>query len=256
MTELSIADVGQKLANAGRLKLLPLCVYGSEIKPEGAVLTSAVDRCVAKAIFMKAADEKIPPICISPEDEGCCPAGRSWLGWGSMSPMIKYFVTTGHKDFRGGAAEHLKADPELFEESLKARGKITPPGKYIIIEACSAVKADPSVLSVLCFGSGEQVRNLAGLAHFNESEPFFVVLTPSGPSCATFVTYPAGMAENAPKRSVFTGPTDPTGNIWFPPDLMAMGIHIEKAREMAKSLDESFIGKRPKVAYPEHRLTR
>jgi hypothetical protein len=61
------------------------------------------------------------------------------------------------------------------------------------------------------------------------------------------------MAEKAPKKAVFTGPTDPTGNIWFPPELMAMGIPIEKAIEMASNVDESFIGKRAKIAYPERR---
>ena len=29
-----------------------------------------------------------------------------------------------------------------------------------------------------------------------------------------------------------------------------MGIPIEKAREMAENADESFIGKKPKIAYP------
>lgn len=35
---------------------------------------------------------------------------------------------------------------------------------------------------------------------------------------------------------------------------MAMGIPIEKARQMAESMGESFIIKRAKVAYPERRL--
>jgi hypothetical protein len=69
------------------------------------------------------------------------------------------------------------------------------------------------------------------------------------------ITYPAGMAENAPKDSAYIGPTDPTGNKWLPPDLMIMGIPIDLAQQMASDLDESFICKRSKIAYPESRAS-
>jgi hypothetical protein len=254
MPEQSIADIGEKLTAAGRLKYRPLCVYGSDKAPEGAVKTSSIDRCIAKVILKMAADDGVPTITISGEDEDCCGGGRTWLGFVPMNPMLKYFVTTGNKDFRGGAAEHLKATPELFEKSYRALGAITPPGRYIVVRPCADITGDPGVRSILCFGIGEQVRNLAGLAEFTEFDQFSTVVTPGGPTCATFITYPAGMAEKAPKGSVFLGPTDPTSNIWFPPELMAMGIPIKKARQMAESLESSFIGKKPKVAYPERRL--
>jgi hypothetical protein len=61
------------------------------------------------------------------------------------------------------------------------------------------------------------------------------------------------MAENVPKDSAYVGPTDPTGNTWLPPDLMIMGIPIALAQQMALDLDESFICKQDKVAYPENR---
>jgi hypothetical protein len=59
------------------------------------------------------------------------------------------------------------------------------------------------------------------------------------------------MAENAPKGSAYVGPTDPTGNPWLPPDLMIMGIPAELAQQMAADLEESFICKRNRIAYPE-----
>jgi hypothetical protein len=37
---------------------------------------------------------------------------------------IKYFVSTGRKDVRGGAAEYLKADPELVERCTVVAGPI------------------------------------------------------------------------------------------------------------------------------------
>lgn len=254
MPELSIKEIGEKLSLAGRLDHVPVCVYGSDVKPEGAVLASSIDRCIAKTIFMMAAQGQVPAIYISGEDEDCCGGGKTWLGYMPMHPKLKYFVTIGSKDFRGGAAEYLKATPELFEKSYASLGRITPPARYVVVSPCALIREDPGVLSVLCFGTGEQVRNLSGLAQFDEYEQFSTVVTPGGPTCATYITYPAGMAEKAPKRSVFLGPTDPTGNIWFPRELMAIGIPIDKARQMAESLEASFIGKKTKVAYPERRL--
>ncbi|HTX44561.1 MAG TPA: DUF169 domain-containing protein [Methanocella sp.] len=254
MAELSIREIGEKLCTAGRLKYRPLCVYGAEAIPAGAVKTSSIDRCIAKAMFTMASGDDASPIYISGEDQDCCMGGRTWLGYIGMHPQLKYFVTTGTKEFRGGAAERLKAAPEIFEKSFRSLGKITPPGKYVLVGPCAEMKNDPGARSVLCFGDGEQVRNLAALAHFTEAELFTAALAPWGPTCATFITYPAGMAEKAPERAVFLGPTDPTGNVWFPPELMAMGIPIAKARQMADSMDESFIVKRAKVAYPERRL--
>jgi hypothetical protein len=253
MPGISIKEIGEKLAVAGRLKHRPICMYGSDVAPEGTAAVSSVDRCIAKTIFMMASNDKVPPVYISTDDEDCCAGGRTWLGYIGMNPMLKYFVTIGNKDFRGGAAEHLKATPDLFEKSFEALGKVTPLNKYIIASPCSIIEKDPGVRSILLFGNGETMRNLSGLAQFNESDQFSSVVTPGGPTCATFITYPAGMAEKAPKRAVFTGPTDPTGNLWFPPELMAMGIPIEKAREMAANVDGSFIGKKPKIAYPERR---
>lgn len=66
-------------------------------------------------------------------------------------------------------------------------------------------------------------------------------------------TFPAGMAENAPKDSAYIGPTDPTGNPWLPAELMIMGIPIALAQQMAADLDQSFICKRSKIGYPENR---
>jgi hypothetical protein len=65
------------------------------------------------------------------------------------------------------------------------------------------------------------------------------------------LTFPASMAENAPKDSAYIGPVDPTGNSWLPPELMIMGIPAAVAQQMAADLKESFICKRNRIAYPE-----
>lgn len=134
-----------------------------------------------------------------------------------------------------------------------ALGKITPPGTYLIVQACDSLpEKDPGIRSICCFGTAEQIRNMAALIHFDRDDPFLPVIVPWGPSCSTLITYPAGMAEHAPKNSAFVGPQDPTQNHTLPPDMMALGIPAAIAVRMTENLDASFVVKRPKVAFPSH----
>jgi hypothetical protein len=174
-----------------------------------------------------------------------------WTGLAEPNPMLKYFVTFGTPEFRGGAAGHLKASPNIFKESMKHAGKITPPDKYIVIGPCNDNVAPETINSLILFAGSEQIRNLCGLAQFNSSDLFSKTIIPGGPTCATMLTFPAGMAENAPKGSAYVGPVDPTGNIWLPSDLMIMGIPADLAQQMAADMEMSFICKRSKIAYPE-----
>jgi uncharacterized protein (DUF169 family) len=125
----NVKELGKKLTEAGRLKIRPLCVYGTDEIPEGAVPSYNVEQCIAKAIYTSALFEETPPLYIEAAHEQCCGGGLVWTGLGEPNPMMKYFVTVGTPEFRGGAAEYLKASPELFEESMERAGKITPPGK-------------------------------------------------------------------------------------------------------------------------------
>jgi hypothetical protein len=200
--------------------------------------------------------ESTRPIFVAAEmPETCCAGGLAHFGFTGYNPGIKYFVSTGSKSFRNGQAEFLRATPELVQENQEAMGKITPPGKYVIIRPCKDLAdADPGVRSILCFGEAEQIRNLCALVHFSSHNPFSDVLVPQGASCASFVTYAAGMAANAPRDAVFVGPCDPTGNSWFPPNHLSIAIPISIARRMCEDLEKSFIIKRAMVAYPEQRI--
>ncbi len=127
------------------------------------------------------------------------------------------------------------------------------PGTYLIVQACETLPdADSGVKSVCCFGTAEQIRNMAALVHFDRDDPFSPVIVPWGPSCSTFITYPAGMAENAPKNTAFMGPQDPTQNRNLPENMMAIGIPAGIAIRMAENLGSSFITRRPLVAFPHH----
>jgi hypothetical protein len=253
----SISEIGNKLAQAGRLKIRPLCVYGAEEIPAGVVPSTSLSSCIARAILTLAVHEMTPSIYVAADmRESCCAGGLAQFGFTEFNPGIKYFVSTGSKGFRNGAAEYLRASPELFEENRKLMGKITAPGKYIVIQPCAdLVNQEPAVRSVLCFGIAEQIRNLCSLVHFRSRDPFREVLVPQGASCASFVSYAAGMVQNAPADAVFVGTCDPTGNSWFPPDHLSLAIPIRIARRMSEDLEDSFIVKKPTVAYPEQRVT-
>ena len=108
------------------MKLRLLCVYCTDEIPEGAVPSYTIDRCIAKAVYTSSLFDETPPLYIEAAHEQCSDGGMVWFGLVEPHPKLKYFVTVGTPDFRGGAAEHLKATPELFEETMKRAGKITP----------------------------------------------------------------------------------------------------------------------------------
>ncbi|MGZ7049818.1 MAG: DUF169 domain-containing protein [Methanobacterium sp.] len=250
----SIREIGESLKKAARLDTFPLVIYGSDNMPDNAIPMCSNDQCVAKSILITALDKKEPPIYLGKDSlRGCCPGAMTYLGFKEPLEFIKYFVSTGNPKFRGGEAEYLKASPQLVEEFQKSIGKIRTPGKYIIIEKSDNIKENLDIKSFLCFGNGEQIRNLSSLIHFRRKTPFEAINMPFGPACSTFVTYPAGMAEKTPKNTAFVGPVDPTGNSWFPPEFMAIGIPLEIARGMHEDIDHSFVTKRIEVAYPKIR---
>ena len=252
---LSVEELGKKLTEAGRLQLRPLCVYATDDIPKGAVPSYTVDRCVAKAVYISALFKETPALYIEAGHEQCCAGGLVWMGLAEPHPKLKYFVTVGTPDFHGGAAEHLKATPELFDELKERAGIIAPHSKYTVIAPCTDEVPPEASRAFILFAGCEQIRNLCGLAQFNNSDPFFRTVIPGGPICATMIAFPAGMAENAPEDSAFVGPVDPTGNPWLPPELMIMGIPEGLARQMAACLEESFICKRSRIAYPEKRIS-
>ena len=254
MTELHCKEIGKKLKSAFRLSTRPLAVYGSDVLPTGIPRMAEINRCFAVSLFRMATGNEVSAVYASADtSEGCCPGGISHMGFTPESEEIKYFVSTGRKDVRGGAAEFLKSSPEKVEACFKAMGKITPPGKYLVVSACDALPdPSPDVRSICCFGTAEQVRNMVALVHFDRDDPFSPVIVPWGPSCATFITYPAGMVEHAPANTAFMGPQDPTQNHSLPADMMALGIPAKMAALMVKNLDASFITRRPRVAFPDH----
>jgi hypothetical protein len=252
----AIRDLGLRIKTAFHLSTLPLVSYGSQTLPEDGVPLSSVHRCIATTMIRMATGQAPAVVFLGSDTKsGCCPGGLSHTGYITRPPAISYFVSTGRPDIPDAPAEFLKASPGLVDQCFAAVGTITPPGRYLVIRTCESV---PDSISrgraVTCFGTAEQIRNLAALIHFDRPEPFFPVLVPWGPACATLVSYPGGLAANAPAESAFLGPQDPTFNYALPSDMLGIGLPFDIARRVEENIGRSFVARRPEVTFPDHSI--
>lgn len=247
MSQKSARAVGEQLQKAGRLSLPPLCVYSPEKVPPGTSQVSDLikegNRCLAKAILLMAAGDA-KAVSIGADSKGVCFGAMCFMGYAPISkPMMIGLAVSGED------AAYLKGTAEVCNSTVDSIGKVTPPGKQIVVGKCEFT-GDVKPLAYLCFGNAEQVRNLCGLVHFSAGSAFGQIDAPWGSGCSLFVTYPAGMAEGAPKRTAFIGPTVADGNPWFPEDLMVISLPAAVAERMARDVDKSFVGLRPEMTFP------
>jgi hypothetical protein len=253
MPDLPVRELGRMIATAFRLKTRPLAVIGADEPPADAIPLPSVHRCIATTMARMAIEDGPSAVYLGMDvRQGCCPGGLSHAGYIMRPPAISYFVSTGRPDIPDAPAEYLKAGPGLVDACFDAIDPIIPAGNYLVIRSCESVPVgETGVRAVTCFGTAEQIRNMAALVHFDRAEPFFPVLVPWGPACATLVTYPAGMATGAPRDSAFMGPQDPTANYAIPADILAIGLPLAVARRMGENIGRSFISRRAGIAFPE-----
>ncbi|ABK15367.1 MULTISPECIES: DUF169 domain-containing protein [Methanothrix] len=220
----TIQDLSRALAQQFDLKVRPLCVYGSHFAPKEGIHASTVTNCIASAMFRLAkgaihgqlyvADVKGRPVCR-------CVGGRTWFGFSSHfdSSLCEQMVS-----------KALKADIATAAETFRSVGKISPIGRYVVISCCEDLHEDPGVRCIACFAEAAKIRDMCNSVHFHAREILGHISVPWGPSCATLVTYPAGMAENVPQDCIFLGPVDPSAKEWLPDGYLALGIPIDIAR--------------------------
>jgi len=251
---LSVSFMGEALRKGAHLGPKALCVFESKEVPEGSKPFGMVDRCVAKAVFMCAKGE-VSSLHLGPESRsGVCPGGQTWTGLTEMAEGLRYFISTGTPDFRHGEAEFLKRDPDMVTRSKDIVGLIRPPDRYLCVMPCDDFQASLGVpRAILLFAEAEQLRNLLALHHFGTPDIFTSTSAPWGPSCASFLSYPAGLSANCPAHALIIGPVDPTGNNWMPPGMMSLGIPIQQAERMVKDMPASFLTKRAHIAFPDGR---
>jgi hypothetical protein len=246
MSERTIREIGRILAEAVDLEAKPVCVYGADRIPERGMRTYSISHCLASAMYQMATGARSGPLYAGYEQDQpfCrCMGGPAWFGYSSFDPRLMSLLASGSKELNVFKPKYLKENRDVAEKTISAMGKVTPLGRYVIMSCCSDVHEDLRVKCIVCFASSEQIRDLCALGHFGSHDAFSSISIPWGPSCATMVTYPAGMAENAPPNEIFVGPTDPSAREWLPNEYMAMGIPVKTARMMAEYAGRSFLTK-------------
>jgi hypothetical protein len=242
---LSIRQIGLLLAGAVNMRISPVCVYGSDRIPDNAVRSSQLNDCLARNIFQIAQGRIRGPVYAGdePGQAFCrCMGGPAWFGYRRFDPRLPGMMSAGSgADKQDG--KRLKENGEIAWETYRAVGKIKPLGRYVVICRCDDLPDDWSAKCIICFARAVQIRDLCALAHFGSHNVFDLISFPWGPACATLVTYPAGMAENAPDSKIFIGPTDPSAKSWLSEDCLAMGMSTEVARKIAGGVKRSFLAK-------------
>jgi hypothetical protein len=247
MTKTSIAEIADTISAAVNLETKLVCAYGSDRIPEKSIRSSSISNCIASAVYQIAAGKVTRPIYVGDEPGQLfcrCIGGRAWFGYGPFDPSLVGLMATGSEDMDGCAPKHLKESETIASRSYQTVGEVAPLGKYVVMRSCHDMSQDPGTRCIICFAKAAQIRDLCALAHFRRDDVFAAISIPWGPACATMVTYPAGMAENASADRIYAGPTDPSSREWLPEDYMVLGIPLKIARAMAEDMERSFIGRR------------
>jgi hypothetical protein len=195
-------------------------------------------------MYLMAAGEIFGPLYAGYEQDQSfcrCIGGPAWFGYRSFDPSLMSLLASESDDLKGFTQKRLKKSREIAQNTISSIGKVLPLGRYVVMSCCDGLKDGSGVRCIVCFGSGEQIRNLCALAHFACSDVFDPISVPWGPSCATMITYPAGMAENAPQDTLFVGPSDPSASVWLPKGCLVVGIPVKMARMMAECAEQSFL---------------
>lgn len=244
--EVSLKTINDTLVKAGGLEYRIIGVFSQDSAPEAAVTAAKVvtqgNPCVSKALFAMASDKDVPAIYVGQDvSRETCWAAPAWLGYAGFPPNAEAMFSS---DSPSPKALALKRSMALCRETFTDMGKITPLGKYVVMRPLSEAGDNmDGLLSILCFGNAAQIKNLGAQVHFSEAKAFTPIMAPWGSGCSMFVTYPAGLASNAPKDTAFLSSMSPEANDWLPKDIMALGIPADMAVLMAEGYEKSFLAK-------------
>jgi len=240
---LTAHDVNDRIIKAARLDRRIIAVCAQETVPEDAVTVREALRegnpCVAHALYSMSTDPSFPAIYVGEGGKGCCGGAQMWFGFKDFPLDVSGMFASESPD-----AMHIKASTEVSRRTLEDMGRFVPLGRYIVMRPLTTVEDLAQVRSILCFGTAGQMRDLAAMVHFGSSKAYLSITAPWGSGCATFVSYPSGMAVGAPRDTAFISPTNPEAEDWLPADTLAMGIPKDMAVRMAEGYEASFASRR------------
>jgi hypothetical protein len=240
-------EINENIVKAGRLDHSVIGIYSQSALPEDAFTVASIMKgehpCVARALFLMSKDDDIPAICVEGAGSNdCCSGAKLLFGFKEFPPNMENMFSS---DSPNSESMRIKGSAALCRTTFRDMGKMVPLGRYIVMRKLSEIKADPSeVASILCFGNAGQIRNLGAMVHHGEARAYAPIMAPWGSGCATFVSYPSGMAVAAPKDTAFLGPMTPEAEGWLPADMLALGIPMNVAVRMAEGYGCSFAARR------------
>lgn len=242
---LTVAEIDDRITKAGRLDRRIIAVSAQETAPQDAVTVREALRerhpCVARALHSMSVQADFPAVYVAEGGKGCCGGAQLWFGFRDFPSDLSDMFSSDSPD---PGSMRLKASSGLCRRTLEDVGRFVPLGRYIVMRPLSAIEDLGTVRSILCFGTAGQMRDLAGMVHFVSSKAYQPITAPWGSGCATFVSYPSGMAVRAPRDTAFISPTNPEADDWLPADTLAMGIPAEVAVRMAEGYEASFASRR------------
>jgi hypothetical protein len=242
-----VKELNGRIVEAGKLDHQVIGIYCQDAFPEEAVPVASIIKeghpCLAKALLKMSIEKDLRPVFVGGgKNQECCWGASIWLGFRDFPTNIEEMFSS---DSPNPDSMRIKKTSKLCRQTIADIGKITPGGKYIVMRSLPDIEIGLEHLrSILCVGNSLQIRNLGAMVHYSEGGAFAPIMAPWGSGCATFITYPAGMASNAPKDTAFLSPMTPEANEWLPKDTLILGIPIDMAVRMAEGFETSFAAKR------------
>ncbi len=232
MSTVDLIAATAKLQDTIGLREEPLAFFYSDLEPRGFRPEEDGWMCVVAALGRARRGETV---YFDREHFGC-PGGGYYLGFCERRPDLEYFVSTGIPGQTEG--EHYKKSPELVRAFLQANPVAPAPARYAVFQPMSALSEDQEPSIVICFGTGDELSGLLGLANYARAED--AVICPFGSGCSTIVTFALREAQHDPPRAVL-GMFDPSARPFVATEELSFAAPLALWIEMLQHADESFL---------------
>ena len=234
-----------KLVDQLRFKLLPVAIYFTDTKPDGAAQFEPHKRGCVATMLVAAAKGKT---AVFDEDTYGCPGGGVGLCFGDaftknshptdclLSTGDEALAATGQTaPFSLGRGERFFASPELVQKWRSAFPYVDAPQKYVVFRPLSEVEADEPPDLVMLFANPDQLSTLVIMAGFNRGCGLNAI-APFAAACQSIVWAYPQMAKDEPQAVI--GFFDISQRQSVPKELLSFTVPFSMFLEMDNSADE------------------